>query len=158
MRDGIGSAVLGGWQLSSIGTIATGFPRTVFTGRDQANTGAGFDRPNLTGQPIALPRGQRTTAQWFNTGAFALEPLGTFGDAERNIVRGPGMQVWDLSLLRTFKLTRGSGLQVRVEAFNFPNHPIWNDPDTTFLSPRFGRISSTRKPMRELQFGVKYIF
>ena len=68
------------------------------------------------------------------------------------------MEVWDLSLLRTFKVTAGSRLQVRVEAFNLPNHPIWNDPDTTLLSPRFGQISSTRKPMRELQFGVKYMF
>ncbi|PYR59400.1 MAG: hypothetical protein DMF91_14940 [Acidobacteria bacterium] len=158
LNHGIGNALLGGWQLSSIVTASSGFPRNVMTGRDQSNTGAGFDRPNATGAPTSLPRDQRTTARWFNTDAFVLEPLGTFGDAGRNTVTGPGAFSWDFSTMRNFRLTGSKTLQFRFEAFNFPNWPIWNDPNTTLLSPNFGRISSTRKPMRELQFGLKLVF
>jgi hypothetical protein len=159
LNHGVGNAVLGGWQLSSIVTISSGFPRTVFTGRDQANTGAGADRPDATGAPIDLPSGERTPQHWFNnTTAFTLEQFGTFGNAGRNTVRGPGIFSWDFSVLRNFRMPKGTGLQFRVEAFNLPNHPIWGDPDMTLLSPRFGQINSTRKPMRELQFGLKLIF
>ena len=158
LNHGIGNAVLGGWQLSSIITASSGFPRTVFTGRDQANTGAGFDRPNATGAPTSLPRAERTTNRWFNTGAFVLEALGTYGDAGRNTLTGPGLFSWDFSTMRNFRLPASKTLQFRFEVFNLPNWPIWNDPNTTLLSPNFGRISSTRKPMRELQFGLKFIF
>jgi hypothetical protein len=158
LNGGIGNAVLGGWQLSSILTISSGFPRTVYTGRDQSNTGAGFDRPNVTGAPVDVPRGQRTTQRWFNTDAFVLQPFGTHGNAGRNIVTGPGMFSWDFSTMRNFRLTGSKTLQFRFEAFNFPNHPIFADPDTTLLSPRFGTINATRRPMRELQFGLKFIF
>jgi hypothetical protein len=45
-----------------------------------------------------------------------------------------------------------------VEAFNVLNNPIWNDPNTTLTSPQYGTINSTRKPMRELQLGLKFVF
>ena len=138
--------------------MSSGFPRTVFTGRDQANTGAGFDRPNATGAPVDLPIGDRTPQQWFNTAAFVLEPLGTFGDAGRNTVTGPGIVSWDASMVRNFRIAGSRALQARIEAFNFPNWPIWGDPEMTLLNPRFGTINATRKPMRELQFGLKFIF
>lgn len=158
LNHGVGAAVLGGWQLSSIFTISSGFPRNVGVGRDQSNTGAGADRPNVTGQPVSLPRGQRTPQRWFNTDAFVLQPFGTHGNAGRNLVTGPGIVSWDFSMLRNFSLRGARTLQFRMEAFNFPNWPMWSDPDTTLVSPRFGRINNTRKPMRELQFGLKLIF
>lgn len=158
LPHGVGGALLGGWQLSSIVTIASGFPRNVFTGRDQSNTGAGFDRPNVTGQAIELPRDQRTPQHWFNTGAFALQTFGTHGNAGRNVVTGPGMILWDFSVMRNFRTTDRTKLQFRMEAFNLPNWPIWDDPNTNLLSPLFGTINNTRKPMRELQFGLKLIF
>ena len=157
LKGGIGNALLGGWQISSILSISSGFPRTVTTGRDQANTGAGSDRPNRGGDPN-LPRGDRSIDRWFDTSAYSLEPLGTFGNAGRNNVFGPGIFSWDASLLRNFRTGRGTTLQFRAEAFNLPNHPIWAEPNTSFTSPNFGRISNTRRPMRELQFGLKFIF
>ena len=53
---------------------------------------------------------------------------------------------------------RSNTLQFRLEAFNALNHPIWNDPNTTLTSPLYGTINSTRKPMRELQLGLKFVF
>ncbi len=158
LNHGIASAVLGGWELSSIVTLSSGFPRNVFSGKDLSNIGAGFDRPNATGVPADLPPGQRNPQRWFNTSAFVQQPLGTFGNVGRNTVIGPGIIGWDFSTLKNFRFTETKELQFRFEAFNFPNHPNWGDPDTSLSSSNYGRINYTRRPMRELQFGLKFIF
>jgi hypothetical protein len=128
------------------------------TGRDQSNTGAGFDRPNATGQSWELPASERNPDHWFNTGAFVLQPFGTFGDVGRNSVIGPGLFVFDLSLIKNVRIAREHTLQLRIEGFNVTNHPNWGNPNNTLVSSAFGRITGTRTNMREVQFGVKYIF
>jgi len=171
LNHGIPSTLLGGWEISSIFTISTGFPLTITTGIDRSNTGAGTDRPNATGQQVALDRGQRGPAQWFNIGAFTLEPLGTWGNVGRNTLIGPGLITWDFSTLKDFNFTESKYLQFRFEAFNFPNHPNWSDPNTSLNSNRldgsgyaipgtgnFGVISGTRTAMRQLQFSLKLVF
>ena len=62
LTDGIGGAILGGWQVSTIISISSGFPRNVTVGTDRSNTGGGQDRPNATGEEVELPRDQRTVA------------------------------------------------------------------------------------------------
>jgi hypothetical protein len=143
--DGLGGAILG-------------FPRNVTVGTDRSNTGGGQDRPNATGEPVELPRDQRTVQRWFNTNAYVAQPAGTWGDVGRNTVTGPGITNVDVSIIRNFRLADTKTLQFRLEAFNAINHPIWNDPNTTLTSPNYGTITSTRKPMRELQIGLKFIF
>ena len=158
VHSGMGSAILGGWQISAIVNKSSGFPRTAYVGTDRSNTGGGQDRPNTTGADPILPDDQRTTARWFNVDAYALNGLGTFGNAGRNTFFGPGIFNVDASLIRNFRLMREKTLQFRLEAFNVLNNPIWNDPNTTLTSPQYGTITSTRKPMRELQLGVKFVF
>ena len=65
-----------------------------------------------------------------------------------------------MSILRNFPLGGSKSLQLRLEAFNTFNQPVWNDPNTNDGESRrqFGTITSTRKPMRELQVGVKFGF
>ena len=157
LTSGIGGALLGGWQISSIISISSGFPRNVTVGTDRSNTGGGQDRPNATGQDVELPGGERTVQRWFNTGAFVMQPAGTFGDVGRNTVTGPGITSVDASIIRNFRI-RSNTLQFRLEAFNAVNHPIWNDPNTTLTNPNYGTITTTRKPMRELQLGLKFVF
>jgi hypothetical protein len=154
---GIANVLLGGWQLGSIITIQTGSPVTITTGQDRAQTGGGFDRPNTTGEDAVLPKSERTTSRYFNTNAFVLQPLGTFGNVGRNTLIAPGILNWDFSTLKNFRIAEGHELQFRFEAFNFANHAQWNAPNTNRSSGDFGRINSTRT-MRELQFGLKYIF
>ena len=145
-------------QLSSIINKSSGFPRTVFTGLDNSKTGGGFDRPNVVpGQNPNLSSGQ-TILQWFNTAAYTANALGTFGNAGRNTVIGPGIFRVDASLIRNFRMTSSKSLQFRLEAFNALNNPIWNDPSTTLSDPNYGKITSTRTPMREVQLGLKFIF
>jgi hypothetical protein len=157
-NTGAAKSILGGWQLSTIITISSGFPRNVLSGTDRSNTGGGQDRPNATGQEVELPSDQRTIQRWFNTSAYVLNDLGTWGNVGRNTVLGPGITKVDASIIRNFRLS-GKTLQFRLEAFNALNNPIWNDPNTSMANPAlFGTINSTRQPMRELQLGLKYVF
>ena len=157
-QSGVGAAVLGGWQLSTIISKSSGFPRNVLVGTDRSNTGGGQDRPNATGEDPNLPGDQQSIARWFNTNAYVVQPLGTWGNVGRNTVIGPGILNVDASIIRNFRMMRTKTLQFRLEAFNVLNKPIWNDPNTTLTSSLYGTINSTRKPMRELQIGLKFVF
>jgi len=155
-RDGVAAAIFGGWQLSTIINKSSGFPRNVLSGTDRSFTGGGQDRPNVVdGQdPNAGPE---TIAQWFNTSAYVPNTPGTWGTAGRNTVIGPGIFNVDASIIRNFRISSKT-LQLRLEAFNALNQPIWNDPSTNLASSTYGAITSTRRPMRELQLGVKFVF
>jgi hypothetical protein len=142
--------------------LQTGRPFTValLSEIDQSNTGRstlGFganDRPNVVGDPeVADPSPDR----WFNPAAFALPQFGSFGDAGRNILEGPGFQNVNASLLKNTFLKEGLNLQFRIEAFNLFNHPNFNLPDNFLGSPTFGQILSAQSP-RHIQLGVKLLF
>jgi len=171
LNRGIASNLIGGWELNSIVTVASGFPLTVVPGSDRSQTGNGYDRTNATGVNPAL--GNPSPAQWFNIGAFSLQPLGSFGNAGRNVAIGPGIFNWDFSTLKNFYFTEKRYLQFRFEAFNFMNHPNFGDPSLTLGANRvdasgvpvagsgaFGTITTTRNgiDMRELQFSLKLVF
>ncbi|HEX6190663.1 MAG TPA: carboxypeptidase regulatory-like domain-containing protein [Pyrinomonadaceae bacterium] len=160
--DGWVSKLLSGWQTLGIVTLQSGRPFTVAllpeidnsgTGRSVLGFGAN-DRPNVVGDPnLSSPSADR----WFNTAAFAFPAPGTFGNAGRNILRGPGYQNVNASLMKNTLLTERFNLQFRAEVFNLFNHPNLNLPDNFLGSPTFGRVSSARDP-RHLQFGVKLLF
>ena len=156
-NSGPAGAVLGGWQVSAVVNKSSGFPRDAAVGVDVPNTGAQTYRPNLvSGQE---PNdGPQTVQQWFNTAAFARPDAFTYGNAGRNIVIGPGIFNTDLSLLKNVFFGGGKSVQLRLEAFNLFNKPIWGDPDMNMSSSTYGRITTTRSPMRELQLGVKFAF
>ena len=174
LTHGLASTLLGGWESSSIFTVSSGFPLNVSTGKDQSNTGHGYDRPNnVPGVQANLDSSQRSTAEWFNIRAFAMQPLGSYGDLGRNTVTGPGIFDIDFSTLKNFNFTERTFLQFRFEAFNFLNHPNFGDPGLSLSSNQldsnnipspgtgvFGTINSTRAtiPMRQLQFGLKLVF
>jgi Carboxypeptidase regulatory-like domain/TonB-dependent Receptor Plug Domain len=156
LKDGVGGAILGGWQISAIVNKSSGFPRNVLSGTDRSNTGGGQDRPNVVAG-IDPNDGPQTVAKWFNTDAYVPNVVGTWGNAGRNTVIGPGIFNLDTSIIRNFRMG-SKALQLRLEAFNVLNNPIWNDPSTTLTSSTYGAITSTRRPMRELQLGVKFVF
>jgi hypothetical protein len=160
--NGWASTLLSGWQSFGVITWQSGRPFTVALLSEIDNSGTGRsilgfganDRPNLVGNPELT---SRSTDRWFNTSAFAFPTPGTFGNAGRNIIDGPGYQSVNASLVKNTHLTESVNLQFRAEVFNLFNHPNFNLPDNFLGSPTFGQITSARDP-RHLQFGVKLLF
>jgi hypothetical protein len=157
-------AVFDGWQVNVIAVHNSGTPFTVSDSTNvalQANSPpiSGFpaSRPNLAGDPNAGPR---TVDQWISRDAFQrLNPLtqaGQFGNAGRNIARGPDYTNVDLSLVRTVSLDHWQ-IQFRAESFNVVNHPNFGLPVGDLNSANFGRILSAGPP-RLFQFGLKVSF
>ncbi len=156
------SALVGGWQTFGVVTLQSGRPFTVSllpefdnsnTGRSNLGFGAN-DRPNLVGNAsITNPAPER----WFNTSAFVIPPYGSFGNAGRNILDGPGYQNVNFSLSKNTSIREGVTLQLRAEFFNLFNHPNFGLPDNFVGSPSFGSILSADSP-RRVQFGVKLLF
>jgi hypothetical protein len=96
---GITNAIAGGWNVSGIVSAHSGFPLTPTTSFDNANTGAGAQRPDLVGEPV--PSGFVQTRQsWFNTSAFAIARQYSYGNAGVGIVRSPGIRNLDFNLYR----------------------------------------------------------
>jgi hypothetical protein len=102
--------------------------------------------------------GARTLTSFLNRAAFALPAAGTFGNHQRNSIRGPGFWKIDLAISRLFTFSTSQTVEVRLEAFNLLNNFNWGNPNTNFSSGLFGRIQSIAGDMRILQFGVKYGF
>ncbi len=153
--------LLGGWQIGGITTFSSGFPFTVVTGADRSLRGVGADRPNLIGDP-RLPTGRPTgelVAKYFNTSAFEPNGPGQNGTAGRNILRGPGFNNFDFTVIKRTKLPglESHFVQFRVEFFNLFNHPNFFNPVSNLASPNNGRILSARDP-RIIQFALKYEF
>jgi hypothetical protein len=93
-RGGAANAILGGWNITSILTLGSGFPNSVSTGSNRS--GSGSDRPNaVTRQSVSLSN--PTTAEWFNIEAFSQNAIGQFGNVGRNVVIGPSVSQWDFS-------------------------------------------------------------
>jgi hypothetical protein len=154
--------LLRGWQTSGIWSFQTGRPFTVglLAGVDNSNTGVpslGFgskDRPNVVGDPAISNPGP---AGWFNASAFALAPYGTFGNAGRNILDGPGFSSVNVSVIKNTTLFERATLQFRAEIFNLLDRTNFDLPDNFLGSPTFGRILSAGSP-RRVQFGLKVSF
>jgi hypothetical protein len=160
--DDLGAKLVNGWETFGILTLQSGRPFTVALLSEIDNSGTGRsilgfgnnDRPNLIGNTeLSDP----TPDRWFNTAAFAFSAPGTFGNAGRNIVDGPGYQSFNAAVVKNTHFSEGVSLQFRAEAFNFFNHPNFNLPDNFLGSPTFGRITSARDP-RHIQFGLKLLF
>ncbi len=155
-------ALLGGWHVGGIYTLASGFPFSPLLGTDPSNTGAQVAvRPNQI-RNGNLPRDRRSKDMWFDINAYPI-PDGTqyfFGNAGRNSLTGPGSNVFDGSLRKEFAITERQRLEFRTEFFNAFNHPNFAQPDN-FIDDGpgvAGTITSIATPMRQIQFGLKYSF
>lgn len=156
---------LGGWQLNAITVLQSGTPFTVYDTTNvsqQAShppvSGYSASRPDLIGDPNAGPR---TVEQWLTRSSFRrLDPVaeaGRFGNAGRNIARGPGAATLDLSVLKSFRLKERSTLQFRAECFNALNRANFSVPVGDLNSANFGRLLEAA-PARLFQLALKFTF
>ena len=164
--------VIGNWQVAGITAASTGNYATVSDPANPMSVDCGGTvtyncaRANRVGDPNGahcLP------GTFFNTCAFASNTgPAVYGDAGRNIVRGPGFQEWDISLLKVFPIREQMQLQFRAEFFNAFNHPnlLWGpigalgqvEPVAIEVgTPQFGFPQAARDP-RLIQFALKFLF
>lgn len=174
--SGLAQRLAGGWAISGITTFATGLPVDISENDDNSltgtqNTEAPYDLPNFAGGPVYNNTNPRSGQPYFETNLFSLEPLGTFGDSPRRFFHGPGLNNWDMALIKNTKLTESKTLELRLEAFNVWNHAQFNNPSGLINNANafdpvtgavtdpgtFGLVTSANPP-RILQIGAKFLF
>jgi hypothetical protein len=170
--SGVLNQIIGNWQVAGITTAQTGNWFTITDAITNVSTADGGGtvgyyevRPNVVGNPNGKPCVAGTV---FNTCAFVdNSTFFTFGNAGRNIVRGPGLQNWDFSIFKTFPIREEKRVEFRAEFFNIWNHvnpllgpagAISEEPQAVeFGTPQFGFPVAARDP-RFIQFALKFYF
>jgi hypothetical protein len=167
-QRGFVGKVLGGWEISGITTIQSGQSLSITQGSDPfAATGLypgglGMTRSGSTVQVRAdqissSVGGPKTAAQFFNTAAFT-DAVGHFGTSGVGAIYGPGLQVWDISLIKNIRFAERVGLQLRLETFNAFNHGNPSSIDTGVDDgASFGTVNGWHDP-RNVQIGAKINF
>ncbi len=167
-------SVFDNWQLSGVTTFTSGAPLGI--GYSLVNavdlvgaSGAGIDsRVNVLTNPI-IPKGERTPLRHFDTNAFAPPTRAEFGvgNAPKDVLRGPGINVFDVTLIKNIPFGNSDArrLQLRFEFYNFFNHASFQGVDTTArfdaqnrqVSGTFGQYTSTLDA-RRIVLGAKFYF
>ena len=142
--------VFGGWTLSGIFTGRSGRPVTVTQGSLEGATWM----PNLVGDP----KGDQTVDRWFNVGAFQRVPAGVFGNAGRNIVRGPGYMTFDMSVQRRIPVGARVAATLRWDVFNLFDRANLGNPNADITGANAGTISSLAGDPRVMQFALRLTF
>lgn len=143
-EKGVVDKLVGGWAVNGIATFMTGNYFSVTVPGDRANVGGfPFQRANRSCDGN-LAHGDRTINRYFDTACFSLTPTGTFGNGGRNILEIPGLNNWDMSLVKDTGVTERVRFQLRFEFFNIFNHAQFNAPDLTTGDALFGAIRSAR--------------
>jgi len=177
-QPGLAGHVLGGWEVSGIITAYSGLPFSVYQyDDDPAGQGVIDGNSFASGRPDLISNPNQATAasgpihninQWFNPLAFTLVPCGTIppayacppadarpGNSPNGVVRGPGLQRWDISLFKNTKINERVNTQFRAEAFNVSNH---TNPDGFNNVYGYGSaVYSVRDP-RIMQLAMKLYF
>jgi hypothetical protein len=156
--------VVSGWQIGGITTLESGRPFGVTIQGDRANTGIGNQRPDLVGPIPSLSCQSNPTGpgriNCIDASAFSLPAQFTYGNAPRNLLRGPGDIITDLSLAKNFPIGGRTRFQLRADIFNAFNRVNFANPNGVFGTANFGRITAaeTGSTMRRVELGGKIIF
>jgi len=158
--------VVGGWKTAGVWTAQDGFPlQFTASGGGTPIWTYGPQRPNIVGTPA---RSGGTESNWINNyfanpNVFQLPPAYTLGTAARAIgtVRSPFLFTTNLSILKDFALSashENMKLELRLEAQNAFNHPVFGTPNTYVGDPNFGVINYTSVSPRQCQLALKFYF
>ena len=149
--------IVGNWQFNGIYTARSGQPYSISVDGDIANTGdTGYEHANLVGNPNLS---HQTTGEWFNTAAFAIPATYTYGNAGRDILKSDSLWNIDFSMFRQFPIRESMRFEIRGEAFNVFNHPVYGVPNSDISqAATFGTVTSLANNPRQLQLAAKFIF
>ncbi|MGZ4786902.1 MAG: outer membrane beta-barrel protein [Terriglobales bacterium] len=152
------ASIFGDWSLSGSFTVESGIPftpRCVGCAQDVSRGSNGSLRADYTGLPVTVSN--PTISEWFNTAAF-VEPLpGTYGDAGRNSIIGPGAAVLNAALAKDFSFGETRNLEVRWQVNNVLNSAQYTVIDTNVKSPTFGQVTGVGA-MRTMQLVARFRF
>jgi hypothetical protein len=165
------NTIVGGWQTNGYLTFQSGNPIPIYMYASRLADGT--QRPNLNGNPrsnLSIQDVVDGKGSYFNASAFSDPGDQKPGNSPRYNpdLREDGLNNLDLSVFKNFKFTERMKLQLRAEFFNFTNTPtfkfdkgifnIYGAANTSFGSPNFGIIDSTRNDPRQFQFGIRFLF
>jgi len=150
-----------GWNFSGIVRFTGGFPVAITESSDDFSlTGSSnTDEPDLVGKVVTQDPHHTDAAGnhiYFNADAFAPGPLGQFGNANRQFFHGPGINNFDISLMKRTNITESKAFEIRADFFNLFNHTQFNNPDGD-LNGQMGVVTSARDP-RIGQISAKFYF
>jgi hypothetical protein len=154
-----------GWELSGVSTFAKGEPVQLSENDDNSLLGAfnaSVDVPSYAnnGTHLFENKNPRKGLPYFTPGFFQPEPVGQVGNAMRRYFSGPGLDNYDMALLKSTTITESTKLQFRAEAFNVFNHAQFKNPDGLVNDTNqggFGYVTSANDP-RIMQVALKFLF
>jgi len=157
-----------GWEISGITQVSSGLPVSLVSYGDNSLLGTepnginnySVDEPDFTPGSLAQNHNPGNAQPYFNVALFSQNALGTPGTAKRRFFYGPGLDNYDMALLKNLRLRESTSLQFRVEAFNVFNHTQFFGPqavDGNIDSSTFGHIISAAPP-RLMQVSAKFFF
>lgn len=175
--QGIAKYFAAGWSLSGITSFVTGLPVNLVEDDDNSEYGTFsvfVDKPQLAGAGKIFPGGGVTSKNprqglpYFNNCIasiggckanpyFDYEPIGKVGNANRRSFSGPGLDNWNMALLKNTKFRGSTSLQLRFEAFNAWNHAQFQVPWGNIYSSNFGMVTGAADP-RLMQVAAKFLF
>ena len=163
-QSGPAKWILGGWQLNGLWTLESGLPLDISISSASLNAPGNINRPNVNGSPEIfgnIGSGQK----YFDTSVFSAPAPNTFGNVGRNVLHGPHVFEIDFSIFRKFRITERVSTELRGEAFNLSNTPLFDRPDTNFSNAAFGQVTTARGTQsvqvnenRSLQFSLRVVF
>ena len=170
-RSPFGNLVLKGvfndWQISGIGSFVSGAPLGIGYSNVTAVdiTGSTHGSRIVVLENPVLPKSERTFERFFRTDVFRVPAVGTIGNSAKTLIRGPGINNWDLSLFKTFPVRERVRFQLRWELYNAFNHTQFSAVDTAArfdaqgnqVNSRLGQLTDARPP-RQMQFALRATF
>jgi hypothetical protein len=158
LHSGLGSWIVGGWQINGTLSAYSGTPFTVTASGASLNAPNNSQTADQISPTVTKLGGIGTGHPYYDPTAFAPVREVRFGNTGRNILRGPGVFNTNLSLFRTFPLTERFNLQFRAESYNFTNTPHFLNPAANASSGNFLVITSANQDQRQFRLGLKMVF
>jgi hypothetical protein len=158
------NTLLGGFQLTLIQRVSSGFPVPLIDSNNQSGSyfqnggnGNNWNRPNLVAG-CNTRNANHGQLQWINSSCFVAPPVGQLGNASRVPAIGPDFVNTDFSVIKQFALHREMGLNFRAEFFNLFNHTQFGLPVNDVSALGFGSVNSTVNNPRLVQLALKLSF
>lgn len=172
-QNNLTAKMLGGWEISGATQFQTGTPCGIGTNNDYAGVGevgsfgCGSEgqfwvlngTPTIDTGAFAGPVTNSSSPKYF-TANVTQPAAGTFNlqQGVRDSIYQPGLQDWNIGLLKSFPISERTGFQFRAEAYDFINHPNLSGPNLNPTSSQFGMITSKTGLARNLQLSLRFHF